>query len=67
MWHADFVPDRFLLLAFALFLDALVGDMAWVFRSIPHPVALLGRAIEILELKLNRARRSDHTRLVRGG
>lgn len=66
IWHGEFVPDRFLLLALALLLDALVGDMAWFFRAIPHPVAMLGRAIGFFEQKLNRTWRSDRNRLIRG-
>jgi adenosylcobinamide-phosphate synthase len=36
-----------LLLAMAL--DALIGDPAWLYRRMPHPVALIGRAIFSLE------------------
>lgn len=66
IWYGEFVPDRYLLLALALALDALVGDMGWIFRTASHPVALLGRAVGFLEKKLNRARRSDRARLLRG-
>jgi adenosylcobinamide-phosphate synthase len=42
-----------LVLALALALDRLVGDPAWLWRSIPHPVALMGRVIDWLDLHLN--------------
>ncbi len=34
---------------FALILDALFGDPDWLYRRLPHPVALMGRAISRLE------------------
>jgi adenosylcobinamide-phosphate synthase len=36
-------------LLLALALDALVGDPPWLYRRIPHPVALIGGAISRLE------------------
>lgn len=36
-------------LLLALLLDALIGDPAWLYRRVPHPVALIGRAISWLE------------------
>ena len=36
-------------LLLALALDALIGDPAWLYRRVPHPVALLGGAIVRLE------------------
>ena len=41
-----------LLLAFAL--DAGLGDPGWLYRRLPHPVALLGQAIEAGEARWNR-------------
>jgi len=67
IWMDGFAPDRFQLLFLALLLDAMVGDLGWVFKTVPHPIAILGRLIGILEAKLNRARRSDKNRLLRGG
>ncbi|MDA0655582.1 MAG: adenosylcobinamide-phosphate synthase CbiB [Proteobacteria bacterium] len=66
IWTNDFTPDRYQLLFLALLLDALVGDLGWLFRFIPHPIVVLGRLIEYLEKKLNRDRRSDKHRLFRG-
>ncbi|SMF33115.1 adenosylcobinamide-phosphate synthase [Tistlia consotensis] len=45
---------RGLLLLAALLLDALVGDPDWLWRRLPHPVVLLGRAVARLERDLNR-------------
>jgi adenosylcobinamide-phosphate synthase len=36
-------------LLLALALDALIGDPAWLYRRVPHPVALIGGAILRLE------------------
>jgi adenosylcobinamide-phosphate synthase len=36
-------------LLLALALDALIGDPAWLYRRVPHPVALIGGAIGYLE------------------
>lgn len=41
------------LLAAALLLDALVGDPPWLWRRLPHPVALIGRLIGWLDRRLN--------------
>jgi adenosylcobinamide-phosphate synthase len=55
-----------LLLLLALALDAVAGDFRPVFRLVPHPVALVGRLIAVLDRKLNRADRSEVTRRLRG-
>jgi adenosylcobinamide-phosphate synthase len=44
------------MLALALALDALVGDPDWLWRRVPHPVALLGRLVGLLDVRLNRPR-----------
>ncbi|MEM7176607.1 MAG: adenosylcobinamide-phosphate synthase CbiB [Pseudomonadota bacterium] len=41
------------MLALALILDALVGEPGWLWRRIPHPVVVMGRAIGWLERRLN--------------
>ena len=51
----------------ALLVDAVVGDPPALYRRVPHPVAMLGKGIEILEARLNDASVSDAGRLVRGG
>lgn len=57
---------RFILLACALVLDALFGEFGLLFRVLPHPVAVLGRAITWFEARLNRAERSPGVRFQRG-
>jgi adenosylcobinamide-phosphate synthase len=59
-------PDPLLLLLAALVLDAIIGDLPGVFRFVPHPVALVGSAVRWLDLRLNRERRSDAARRMRG-
>ncbi len=57
-------PFAILLLAFAL--DMALGDPQWLYRALPHPVALLGRLIAVLEARLNRSQRSARDRFWRG-
>ena len=42
------------LLAGAMVLDALLGEPDWLWRRLPHPVVLGGRAITWLDRRLNR-------------
>ncbi len=58
--------DPLLLLAAGLAIDALFGDMPWLFRRVPHPVVLAGRAIAFFDRKLNRQSRSEAARRGRG-
>ncbi|HLN22911.1 MAG TPA: CobD/CbiB family cobalamin biosynthesis protein, partial [Patescibacteria group bacterium] len=58
--------DPLLILLFALVIDGLIGDPPALWRALPHPVALIGRAIDFLERKLNRPTRSDRDRRLRG-
>jgi adenosylcobinamide-phosphate synthase len=55
-----------LLLLAALALDAWLGDMPALFARVPHPVALVGRVVAELERRLNREKRSESDRRVRG-
>jgi len=55
-----------LILIAGLALDALFGDMPAVFRRIPHPVVLGGRAIAFFDRKLNREARGEASRRERG-
>ena len=59
-------PDGLFLLFLALGLDAVLGEMAWLFRLIPHPVVVIGRAIARLDRRLNRPERSERARGRRG-
>ncbi len=54
------------ILAAALALDALFGEMAALFRLLPHPVEAMGRLIGAMDRKLNRPERGEGARLARG-
>lgn len=58
--------DVLLLLLFGMAIDALFGDLPVVFRYVPHPVVIAGRAIAFFDRKLNRPSRSDRRRRERG-
>jgi adenosylcobinamide-phosphate synthase len=58
--------DPLMILVAALLIDAVLGDPPWLWKAIPHPVALIGRLILFLEHKLNRDKRSDLDRRLRG-
>jgi adenosylcobinamide-phosphate synthase len=60
------LDDRLLLLVAGLALDAAFGDMPAVFRHVPHPVVLAGRAIDFFDQRLNREKRSAPVRRARG-
>ena len=60
------VADPLLLLAAGLAVDAWLGDMPAVFRHVPHPVVLAGRAVAFFDRRLNREIRSEASRRVRG-
>ena len=62
-----FAFDPFALALAALAVDAVVGDPPALYRRVPHPVAVIGRGIAILEARLNDGSVSDARRLVRGG
>ena len=54
------------LLVAGLALDALFGDAPAIFRSVPHPIVVAGRAIAYFDRKLNRDTRSEASRRERG-
>ncbi|MEM0945035.1 MAG: adenosylcobinamide-phosphate synthase CbiB [Pseudomonadota bacterium] len=45
------------MLALALLLDAWLGEPDWLWRRLPHPVVVIGRAISWAEARLNRGKR----------
>src|SRR5579859_7205761 len=55
-----------LLLLAALLIDAILGDPQILWRTIPHPVAIIGRLIGWLDSKLNREHRTGLDRRLRG-
>jgi adenosylcobinamide-phosphate synthase len=58
--------DHIWILALAMIADALIGDPDLLWRRIPHPVAILGRGIDLLERLLNRREYSTAVRRVLG-
>ncbi len=60
------VADPLLLLVAGLAVDGALGDMPALFRLVPHPVVLAGRAIAVFDRKLNREIRSEASRRGRG-
>lgn len=58
--------DPLILLLMALLVESYVGEMRWLFRRVPHPVVVMGRQIDWLDRKLNRERRSEIDRAIRG-
>ena len=58
--------DRLLLLLGGLAIDAMFGEMPAIFRHVPHPVVIAGRAIAFFDRKLNRETRSEAARRGRG-
>lgn len=50
------------LLLAALAFDALIGDSAWLYRHLPHPVAITGRLIGWLDRAFNHERDGDAAR-----
>ena len=59
-------PFAFATLLLALALDALLGDPAWLYRRIPHPAALLGRLVALLDSWLNDPAIAEGTRRALG-
>lgn len=58
--------DPFLMVLAALAFDAALGDPQWLYRAVPHPVALLGRAIGFGEARLNDLTRPERARFQAG-
>jgi len=58
--------DPLLLVIGGLAIDALFGDMPAVFRQVPHPVVLAGRAVAFFDRRLNREIRGEASRRDRG-
>ena len=61
-WKGGRVFDLngFEVLLLALLLDAAIGDPAWIWKRIPHPVVIVGHLVSYLESTLNTGR---HRRL----
>ena len=44
-----------------------MASVPWLFRFIPHPVVVIGGAVDFFDGRLNRIERSNRSRLFRGG
>lgn len=55
-----------LIVLMALIIDALAGDPKWLYRTIPHPVVLLGKLISVLERGANKSGKSNRQRFASG-
>lgn len=47
------MSEAALVLLAALLLDALLGDPAWLWRRLPHPITLIGRLIDYSDRQFN--------------
>ncbi len=52
------LEHHLLVLLLALIVDRLVGDPHWLWRAVPHPVVLFGKAISLFDAMANRDRHS---------
>jgi adenosylcobinamide-phosphate synthase len=58
--------DPLALLLAALAVEAYIGEARWLFKMIPHPVVVIGRAVGWCDARLNRDSRPAMDRAVRG-
>ncbi|WNJ99873.1 adenosylcobinamide-phosphate synthase CbiB [Thalassospiraceae bacterium LMO-JJ14] len=58
--------DPLILLIIAMGIEAYVGEAAFVFKRIKHPIALIGDLIGFFDDKLNRPKRPQLDRAIRG-
>lgn len=58
--------DALLILLGALAIDAVIGDPAWLWRRLPHPVTAFGAAIGALDRCFNRSEHSSNWRRLSG-
>ncbi|MCY4486201.1 MAG: adenosylcobinamide-phosphate synthase CbiB [Deltaproteobacteria bacterium] len=60
------LSDTAALLLAAMLLDAVIGDPRWLYRIIPHPTVVMGRALSFCDRLFNRAESGSMTRRVAG-
>ena len=60
------LADPWSILLLALALDAILGDPRWLYRAVPHPVVLMGRAVAALEARWNDLSLAPGARMRRG-
>jgi len=61
-----FATDRFGLLCIALFLEAVVGRISWLFSFMPHPFLVFQRVAGFFGRRLNKSSRGPRALIVRG-
>ena len=67
--NLDLAPcasDRYNIVCIALFAEAVVDRISWLFRILPHPNDVLKRLARFLGNRLDRSRRGLRTLIVRG-
>lgn len=63
---ADVPFDPLFLLLIAMAVEAYVGEAAFVFKYVPHPIRVIGAMIGFFDDKLNREKRPEIDRAIRG-
>jgi adenosylcobinamide-phosphate synthase len=63
---ADAPFDPLFLLLIAIAVEGYVGEAAFVFRHVPHPIRIIGGLIGFFDDKLNREKRPEMDRAIRG-
>ena len=58
--------DPLILMVIAILIDAYVGDASYLTRNVKHPVVWIGDIVGALDQRLNREKRGNLARLVRG-
>ena len=58
--------DPLILLILAMGIEAYLGEAAFIFRYVKHPIAVIGSLIGFLDDKLNREKRPQIDRAIRG-
>ena len=49
------MQSTFIVLTLALLIDRFFGDPDWLWKKIPHPAALFGRALDVADRLMNKS------------
>ena len=63
---APLLIERLIVICMALFVEVVIGRMAWFFRFMPHPCSLIIWLAGFLARRLNKNKRGARTLVVRG-
>jgi adenosylcobinamide-phosphate synthase len=63
---AETPADIFAILLVALIIDAALGDPAWLYGAVPHPVVMIGRLVTWGERRLNDEQAGEAAHTLRG-